>query len=939
MESKDYKTTLNLPETSFSMKANLKEKEPAILAKWQADPNFKKFHEKNTTLPQFILNDGPPYANGKIHMGHAVNKILKDMICKSERLLGKHAPYVPGWDCHGLPIELNVEKKFGKAGVKITEKEFREHCRAYAASQIELQKEAFIRLGVLGDWEHPYRTMDFDFEANVVRSLKKIYDNGHVRRGLKPVHWCLDCASALAEAEVEYQDKTSPSILVKFNIVNATAWQKAFAHALPVDAGVVIWTTTPWTLPGNQAVSVNPDFDYVLAEIALNDKTESIIVAACRLSAVTEMLRVEHAKVIATVKGQTLADLLVQHPFIDKQVPVLIGDHVTDDAGTGAVHTAPSHGEDDYEVALRHGIQLENPVGKNGCYIAGTPYVEGLFIKKGETILLDVLAEKGALLYRGQISHSYPHCWRHKTPIIFLATAQWFISMDQNDLREKTLAEIQTVNWVPDWGKARIENMVKNRPDWCISRQRTWGTPLCLILHKETGEPHPDMSALFEKIAQRFEEKGIEAWHELSLAELGVTNADQYEKSLDTLDVWFDSGVVHEAVLKQRDNLSFPADVYLEGSDQHRGWFNSSLTTSVAMNGVAPYKRVLTHGFIVDGEGRKMSKSLGNVVAPDDVLEKYGADIIRLWAASLDYKVEMNLSDEILNRTADAYRRIRNTARFLLANLNGFTQADCLPTEKLLPLDRYILDVTAATQDSIQKMYSDFEFHHIYQRLHQFCVVDLGSFYLDIIKDRQYTAYKESLARLSAQTALFHIVNALSRWLWPILSFTAEELWPNIPGVTEKSIAMAKWYQGLPTPNAHPVISDEAWHLIRAVRTEVNKALETQRAEKKIGAGLQAVVTLYADEAIATILKKLEDELRFVLITSDAIVKPFSEKPNALEVSQMTGLAIQVQPSTDPKCERCWHYRADVGQDSLHPSICVRCVCNLSGPGEVRHFA
>jgi len=939
MENKDYKNTLNLPDTAFSMKANLKEKEPLTLKKWLANPELKKFHEKNTELPLFIMNDGPPYANGKIHLGHAVNKILKDMICKTERLAGKHAPFVPGWDCHGLPIELNVEKKFGKPGVKLSEKEFREKCREYAASQIEVQKEAFIRLGVLADWDHPYRTMDFAFEASIIHSLKKIYDNGHVRKGLKPVHWCLDCASALAEAEVEYQDKTSPSILVKFPLQNREDWAKAFGVKIPEEAGVVIWTTTPWTLPGNQAVSVNADFDYVLVNLKANEKLYSVIVAESRLDSVMAMMHANTEEQVASVKGSALEGLLLQHPFIEKNVPILIGDHVTADAGTGAVHTAPSHGEDDYEVALRYGIQLENPVQKNGCYVADTPYVGGMFIKKAESTIFEVLSEKHALLYKGEVFHSYPHCWRHKTPIIFLATPQWFISMDQKGLREKTMAEIQTVNWIPDWGKARIMNMVKGRPDWCISRQRTWGTPIALVLHKETGEPHPDMSQLFDKIVARVAEKGIEAWHELNLAEILPNDHETYEKSTDTLDVWFDSGVVHEAVLRARENLDFPADVYIEGSDQHRGWFQSSLLTSVAMNGVAPYKNVLTHGFIVDGQGRKMSKSLGNVVAPDDILEKFGADIIRLWTASIDYKVEMNVSDEILNRIADAYRRIRNTARFLLANLNGFKPSDCLPIEKMLPLDRYILDLTYTSQQSIQTAFNNFEFHHIYQKLHQFCVVDLGSFYLDIIKDRQYTTYQDSVARRSAQTALFHIVNALTRWLWPILSFTAEELWANVPGKVEDSVALTRWYEDLPKPSHDALISDEAWNLIRAVRTEVNKALEVKRAEKVIGSGLQAKVTLYADEPIAKMLHKVEDELRFVLITSAAEVKALSKKPDDVNMTEMPGLAISVVASSDKKCDRCWHYLPDVGTHSDHPTICGRCISNLTAPGEIRKFA
>ena len=668
----DYKKTLNLPNTEFPMKGNLAQREPERLKKWNEVNLYQKIRETFAGRPQFILHDGPPYANGEIHIGHAVNKVLKDFIVKSKTLSGFDAPYVPGWDCHGLPIELMVEKKIGKAGVKVSPAVFRKACREYAAKQVDIQKEAFIRLGILGDWHNPYLTMDFAFEANIVRSLGKINQKGHITAGAKPVHWCTDCGSALAEAEVEYEDKHSPAIDVRFQVVDEAAFMASCHHAPEYEGrgplSVVIWTTTPWTLPANQGVALNPELEYVVVQC----EAERLVVAEALLKDALLRYGIEHYHVIGYCKGEAWEHQLLQHPFYDRQVPIILGDHVTTDAGTGAVHTAPGHGQDDYVVGQKYGLPVDNPVGADGVFLANTELFAGEHVFTANAHVLEVLESKNKLLHHQAILHSYPHCWRHHTPIIFRATPQWFISMNQNQLRERALNEVQHVEWIPDWGKARIEGMIDGRPDWCISRQRTWGVPITFFVHKETSELHPRTVELIEQIALRIEQQGIDAWFELDAAELLGDEAKDYDKATDTLDVWFDSGVTHEAVLNRREQLRFPADLYLEGSDQHRGWFQSSLLASIAMNEIAPYKSVLTHGFTVDKNGEKMSKSKGNVIPPQSVMKNLGADVLRLWIASTDYRAEMRVSDEILERTSDGYRRLRNTARFLLSNLADF---------------------------------------------------------------------------------------------------------------------------------------------------------------------------------------------------------------------------------------------------------------------------
>ena len=939
----DYKATLNLPNTDFAMKANLAQREPEMLKQWQANNVYQKIRAARAGREQFILHDGPPYANGDIHIGHAVNKILKDIIVKSKTLSGFDAPYVPGWDCHGLPIEHNVEKKLGKAGDKVDVKTFRQKCREYAAKQVEGQKADFVRLGVLGDWDKPYLTMDFKFEADIIRSLGKIANNGHLHKGFKPVYWSVVGGSALAEAEVEYQDKTSFSIDVKFAFVDQAAIAKSISNLSGNGKiSLVIWTTTPWTLPANQAVSANAEVDYVLVQFG----DERLLVAETLAAGVFARAKADGfdydaSKIVGRVKGEALENLLLQHPFYNRQVPILLGDHVTTDAGTGFVHTAPDHGADDFNVGVKYGIGTLNYIDDNGYYRANVETFAGDHVYKVDEKVIALLIENNALLAQGKITHSFPHCWRTKTPLIFRATPQWFVSMSKNNLRDQVAKAVDGVQWVPDWGKARIDAMLATSPDWCISRQRTWGVPIALFVHKETQELHPKTSELIEAVAKKVEQSGIDAWFDLDAKELLGADAEQYSKVTDTLDVWFDSGVTHYAVLEQRAGLRFPADLYLEGSDQHRGWFQSSLKTSMAMNNVPPYKTVLTHGFVVDAQGRKMSKSIGNVIPPQKVMNDLGADVLRLWVAATDFSTEMSVSDEILKRTADSYRRIRNTARFILSNLTGFNPVtDAVPVENMLQLDRWIVGRTAQLQQEIINAYDFYQLHLIYQKLHNFCVVELGGFYLDIIKDRQYTTKGDSLARRSAQTALQHVIEAMVRWIAPILSFTADEIWPTINGVREENVFVSEWYKLPAVPS--DTFSDNYWELIAKVKDAVNKVLEAKRGAGEVGGSLGAEVILYCDEKLQTELQQLANELRFVLITSTAEVRSLSDRSTVEdqgETTDVSGLFVAVKKSDHAKCARCWHHRADVGTNSNHPEICLRCVENVDGSGETRHFA
>ena len=937
--SKDYKDTLNLPKTAFPMKANLAQREPAMLKHWEAIDLYRKVRVACEGRDKFVLHDGPPYANGEIHIGHAVNKVLKDIIVKSRTLAGYDAPYIPGWDCHGLPIELQVEKKVGKPGRKGSAAEFRMACRTYAATQVDKQRIDFKRLGVLGDWENAYLTMDFLQEAGIIRSLGRIVERGHISKGSKPVHWCTECGSALAEAEVEYRDKESFAIDVRFRAVDQDAFVARFSSTEDGpghgEISAVIWTTTPWTLPANQAVALNPEFEYVLVQIA----AERLVLAEGMLESAMQRWGIEYFEIVGRAAGALLEGQLLHHPFYHRQVPVVLGDHVTLEAGTGAVHTAPGHGLDDYIVGQRYGLPVDNPVGGNGCFVPGTPLFEGEQVFKANDHVIAVLEEHGALVLSAKFTHSYPVCWRHKTPIIFRATPQWFISMEQNGLRDAALAEIRRVKWTPDWGQARIEGMVENRPDWCVSRQRTWGVPLAFFVHKDSGELHPDTARLIEEVAQRVEHAGIQAWFDLEPEDLLGDGAQDYDKVADTLDVWFDSGVTHACVLEQRAELVSPADLYLEGSDQHRGWFQSSLLTAVAMNGHAPYKGVLTHGFTVDADGKKMSKSLGNVVAPQAVMKTLGADIIRLWVAATDYRGEMSVSDEILKRTADAYRRIRNTVRFLLANLEGFDPArHRVAAADMIALDQWAVGRAHALQREIALAYDGYNFHLIYQKLLNFCVADLGGFYLDVIKDRQYTTQADSLARRSCQTAMFHIVEAMVRWMAPVLSFTADEIWGFMPGARAESVFMETWYEGLFLREQGP-LDAAAWGQVINVKTAVGKQLELMRREGIIGSSLDAEIELYCEEPLLALLASLGDELRYALITSYASVARLADaSPQAMD-TEVNGLKIAAWASEHAKCTRCWHHREDVGRDAEHPELCGRCVENVAGAGEVRRFA
>lgn len=949
-QSKDSKYKLNLPETSFPMRGDLSKREPAWLKSWQERKVYERIRAKRKGAPAFILHDGPPYANGDIHIGHAVNKILKDIIIKAKTMSGFDAPYVPGWDCHGLPIELVVEKNHGK---NIDPAKFRELCRAYAAEQVEKQKKDFIRLGVLGDWDHPYLTMAFDTEADIMRALGEIYQNGYLYQGSKPVHWCVDCGSALAEAEVEYEDVNSPAIDVGFKVVDNTALGNAFNTTVSGDAYAVIWTTTPWTLPANQAVSVNAELEYDLVQtskgllILVRDLAEKTLARYAE----------ENTSVLASCKGEALRGLLLQHPFDNRQVPVITGDHVTTDAGTGLVHTAAAHGNDDWLV-MRANFPNEKPrvlIGGDGKFFSSElvelAEIRGLSRQDANKVILAKLQENGVLFASARLNHSFPHCWRHKTPLMQLATHQWFIGMnsvgqDGKALREHANTAVDATQFFPSWGRARLEAMIKNRPDWCVSRQRNWGVPMPFFVHKETGEPHPQTMQLLETVCKQVEQQGIEAWFSLDgatfLAQYAPENAEQYKKVTDTLDVWFDSGATHYAVVRSAHHASLSAaanqreaehqpvaDLYLEGSDQHRGWFQSSLLTGCAIDGNAPYKALLTHGFVVDGAGHKMSKSKGNVVAPQKVMDTYGADILRLWVASTDYSGELTISDEILKRVADGYRRIRNTLRFLLSNLADFDASkDLLPVDQWLEIDRYALHLTHQLQTGILADYDKYEFHLAVQKFVSFCSEDLGGFYLDILKDRLYTSGEASHARRAAQSALHHITHAMMRLMAPILSFTADEIWQTLGLDSVATVFEEDWY-GLP---AHGLSDTQLqhWQSIIALRAQAAKEIEVLRGEGKVGSSLQAELEFHVAPEAFEALNSLHDDLRFVMITSSA---------TTYKVADAAAQKILVKPSAHQKCDRCWHYRADVGSDAAHPTICGRCVSNLFGSGEVRKYA
>ncbi|MDH2237715.1 isoleucine--tRNA ligase [Pigmentiphaga sp. GD03639] len=937
----DYKKTLNLPDTPFPMRGDLAKREPGWVATWEEKHLYQAIRAASAGRPRFVLHDGPPYANGDIHLGHAVNKILKDIIVKSRTLAGFDAPYVPGWDCHGMPIEIQIEKKYGK-GLPVAEVQSK--ARAYATEQIDRQRKDFKRLGVLGDWDHPYLTMNPRNEADELRALGTILEKGFVFRGLKPVNWCFDCGSALAEAEVEYADRTDPAIDVAFPFADRPALAKAFGlPAIDEEGAIVIWTTTPWTIPSNQALNVHPEIDYALVRVKTPQAWGTLLVLAReRVETCLQAWDLE-GEIVATCKGLALDHIAFHHPLArkdpgyDRLSPIYLGDYVTLDTGTGIVHSAPAYGIEDFISCKNNGMpdaDIISPVMGDGRYASTLPLFGGLTIWDANPKIVAALEEAGTLLKVEKLRHSYMHCWRHKTPIIYRATSQWFAGMDilpaegGGTLRERALEGIEATRFYPSWGKARLHAMIANRPDWTLSRQRQWGVPMAFFVHRETGELHPRTPELIEQVAQRIEQGGIEAWQSLDPRELLGDEADLYEKNRDTLDVWFDSGTTHQTVLRgsHAADGAWPADLYLEGSDQHRGWFHSSLLTSCMLNGTPPYKALLTHGFTVDGQGRKMSKSLGNTLAPQKISDTLGAEILRLWIASTDYSGELSISDEILKRVVESYRRIRNTLRFLLANLSDFDIAtQAVPDAQMFEIDRYALAMTARLQEEITALYDRYEFHPATARLQTFCSEDLGAFYLDILKDRLYTTAPASVARRSAQTALWHVTQALLKLMAPILSFTAEEAWAL---VKQGSLTIfTETFHAVPAqPDAGALL--EKWGRLRHLRGEVTKKLEEVRAAGGIGSSLQAEIDIHAPASDYALLSSLGEDLRFVLIVSRVGV-------HAAEGE----LRIDVAPSGHKKCERCWHWREDVGVDPEQPEICGRCVANLEGTGEPREFA
>ncbi len=926
----DYKTTLNLPKTDFPMKANLKDLEPRTITRWREQEIYGLIQERNKGKKSYILHDGPPYANGHIHIGHALNKILKDIIVKYKSMQGFSSPYVPGWDCHGLPIEHQVLKNLGPKKETMSKAEIRTLCREYAEKFITIQRDEFKRLGVFGDWDHPYLTMNYPYEAAIVRELGKFVGAGGVYKGKKPVYWCGSCETALAEAEVEYADHESPSISVRFSLVDAS---KVLPSLAGKNVAIVIWTTTPWTLVSNLAVALHPEFDYVAVDVGADTV---LILAEALLAQSIQKFGIAEYKVIEKFKGRKLEGLKARHPFIDRESVVVLGDHVTLEAGTGAVHTAPGHGQEDYEVGLKYGLDVYAPVDHKARFTKEAGVFAGEHVHKANKGVIALLKEKNALLAEEKLVHSYPHCWRCKHPVIFRATEQWFISMKKNDLLKKVIENANAVTWVPGWGKDRFLSMVENRPDWCISRQRSWGVSIVAFTCKDCGELLLDKT-IVDHVADIVEREGADVWFTRTSSELLPAGTvckkcgkNDLEKEMDILDVWFDSGVSHAAVLKQRQELSWPADMYLEGSDQHRGWFQSSLLASVGTTGQAPYRTVLTHGFTVDGQGRKMSKSAGTGVAPQEVIDQYGAEVLRLWVSAADYRDDVRISKEILTHLAEAYRRIRNTSKYLLSNLSDFNpDTDKVADRDLLEIDRWALHRLQKLVQRVEKAYDEFEFHVVFHSLHNFCAVDMSAFYLDILKDRLYTAKTVSIERRSGQTAMHAILSAMVRLMAPVLSFTADEVWSYMrEGATTKSVFLNEF------PKAEPKYLDDAledrWNKLLAVRGEAAKVLEALRRDKKIGHSLDAGIWLYATPELYDLLNSYKKDLAFIFIVSSVNIARAADAPGDAYASDVIKeLRITAGPAKGAKCGRCWMYSETVGTVAEHPEVCGRCAGNL----------
>ncbi|MCA9484518.1 MAG: isoleucine--tRNA ligase [Nitrospina sp.] len=932
----DYKETLNLPVTDFPMKANLVQREPEMLERWDGERLYQKIREHSAGKKPYVFHDGPPYANGHIHMGHALNKILKDFIVKIKTMSGHDAGFIPGWDCHGLPIEHQVTKE-SKAKKQVLDKvEIRKLCREYAGKFIGIQRDEFKRLGVFADWEEPYLTMNFGYEAAIVREFTRFALSGMVYKGLKPVHWCTSCKTALAEAEVEYQDHKSPSIYVKFPV--KSGWKDSIAPAEGKNLSLVIWTTTPWTLPANLAICLHPDFDYVA--VAIGD--DVYVVAEGRLGALILEWDVTDYKILGRCKGSELEGVVTQHPFENRESPVILGDHVTLEQGTGCVHTAPGHGQEDYVVGQKYGLETYNPVDDGGVFKADLPFFGGQFVTKANPEIIKKLREDGFLIQDSEIAHSYPHCWRCHQPIIFRATSQWFISMDSHGLRQKALSEIDKTQWVPAWGRDRIYGMVENRPDWCVSRQRAWGVPITIFTCTACEEPLVSKE-VFDHVIRLTEEGGADFWFEKDVAEIlpedtacASCGSKQFKKEMDILDVWFDSGVSHAAVLEEGDRQPWPADLYLEGSDQHRGWFHSSLLESVGTRGKAPYRTVLTHGYVVDGKGKKMAKSQGNVIAPQKIIDQYGAEILRLWVASENYREDIRVSNEILKRLTEAYRKIRNTFRFLLGNLHDFDpNRDLVDPGDMEELDQYILTRFNAMTRRVRKAYDNFEFHVFYHTFYNFCVVDLSAFYLDIVKDRLYTYPRQSRGRRSAQTAMHHLLTGMTRLMAPILSFTAEEVWSFMPESSREveSVHLSGFAEDVAVD--FPEEKARRWEEITRLRSEVSKALETKRRDKVIGHSLDARVTLQLPAELMKLFAGREEELQFIFIVSAIeLTESLPEgTPDVVSAENMQGVKIAVSPAPGEKCERCWNYFVGSDAAEAESAICPRCVVHLESAG------